>query len=81
MGLLNHLVASDHLMLKALEVAKTIAANDQRMVQGIKQIMIENVGSAWEGMYRRERDALTGNLKPTPVEEGFREFLDRKGRK
>ncbi len=80
-GLLNHLVASDHLMPKALEVAKTIAANDQRMVQGIKQLMIENVGSVWEDMYRRERSALAGELKPTLVEEGFKDFLDRKGRK
>ena len=80
-GLLNHLVRSDNLMNKALEIAKTIAANDQRMVQGIKQMLVQNIGSGWDGMYRREREALAGALQPTPIEEGFREFLDRKGRK
>ena len=31
-------------------------------------------------MYDAEREALSTTLKPSPVAEGFKEFLDRKGR-
>ena len=78
-GLLNHLVSADELMDKAIEIAKTIAANDDRMVQGIKELMIEDVGMSWREMYDNEWEALMGKLKGSPVEEGFKEFLDRKG--
>ena len=79
-GLLNHLVHSDQLMDKALEIARQIADNDPTMVQGIKELMVDNVGSGWEEMYDNELDAQAGKLKPTPVTEGFKDFLDRKGR-
>ena len=78
MGLLNHLVARDQLMLKAVELAKQIAANDPRMVQGIKRLMIEDIGADWEAMYRNELEAQAGALAPTPITEGFKAFLDRK---
>ena len=78
-GLLNHLVHSDQLMTKSMEIAGQIAANDLRMVQGIKELMIHDVGSQWEQMYWNEVNALEGRLQPTPVQEGFKEFLDRKG--
>lgn len=80
-GLLNHLVPSARLMEKAMELAKLIAANDPRMVQGIKELLIQDVGAQWLQMYRNEQDAQAGKLQPTPVLEGFKEFLDRKGRK
>ena len=80
-GLLNHLVSSDELMSKAMEIAQQIAANDPRMVQGIKELMIEDVGQDWRRMYDNEAAAQKGKLSATPVEEGFAEFLARKGRK
>ncbi len=80
MGLLNYLVPTDQLMPKALEIAAQIAENDPRMVQGIKELMIDDVGAGWEQMFRGEMDAQDGKLQPTPALEGFREFLDRKGR-
>ena len=80
-GLLNHLVSSDHLMLKAVEVAKQIAANDQRMVRGIKELLVQDVGAKWERMYRNELDAQAGKLKSKSVSEGFKKFLERKGRR
>ncbi len=80
-GLLNHLVSADELMSKAMEIARQIAANDPRMVQGIKELMIEDVGEGWRWMYENESAAQKGKLSPTPVEEGFAEFLARKGRK
>lgn len=79
-GLINHMFPSKHLMENSLKFCKTIAENDQRMVQGIKKIMIDNIGSDWERMYLKERKALRGNLKPTPISEGFKEFLEKKGR-
>lgn len=80
-GLLNHLVSADALMHKAMEIAREIAANDPRMVQGIKELMIDDVGEGWRWMYDHETTAQKGKLRPTPVEEGFAEFLERKGRK
>ena len=80
-GLLNHLVPSDQLMPKAIEIAQQISANDPRMVQGIKELMIQNVGVIWEKMYRNEKNALEGKLRPTAPTDAFKDFLDRKGRK
>ena len=80
-GLLNHLVSSDELMPKAMEIAQQIAANDPRMVQGIKELMIQDVGQDWRRMYDNEAAAQKGKLSATPVEEGFADFLARKGRK
>ena len=80
-GLLNHLVSSEELMPKALEIAGQIASNDPRMVQGIKALMLEDVGNGWRWMYDNEAAAQKTRLKATPVEEGFAEFIARKGRK
>jgi enoyl-CoA hydratase len=80
-GLLNHLVPSDQLMTKAMELATQIAANDPRMVQGIKRLMIQDVGAGWEQMLTNEQDAQKGELQPTSVQEGFQQFLERKGRR
>ncbi len=79
-GLLNHLVAADLLMAKAMEIARAISANDRRMVEGIKELMIRDVGESWRGMQMNELEAQAGRLKPPPVHEGFDEFLRRKGR-
>ncbi len=80
-GLLNYLVPVDQLLEKAMEVAKQVAVNDPRMVQGIKELMIEDIGMGWREMYDSELEAQAGKLAPTPVLEGFKPFLDRKGRK
>ncbi len=80
-GLLNHIVPEDQVMPKALELARLIASNDERMVQGIKELMLSNISSSWKDMYQNELKAQRGKLAPTSVEEGFKEFLDRKGRR
>ena len=80
-GLLNHLVSGSELMAKAHELAGQIAANDPRMVQGIKSLLMGHVGSRWEQMYHDEAAARAGHLAPTPVLDGFKDFLERKGRK
>ena len=80
-GLLNHLVPSDHLVTTAVKLAEQIVANDSRMVQGIKELMIQDIGLSWKEMYETELRAMDDKLKPTPILEGFKPFLDRKGRK
>ena len=80
-GLLNHIVTSDYLMSKSLQIAKQIANNDPRIIKGIKNLMLENIGSSWSQMYQREIDSRSGDLAPTPFAEAFKDFLDKKGRK
>ena len=79
-GLLNHLVPADRLMDKAMELGRQIAANDPRMVQGVKEILINDVGEGWRWAYSHEAEMQNDKLAPTPVLEGFKPFLDRKGR-
>ena len=80
-GLLNRLVPSDQLMPTALEMARAIAASNPRMVQGIKQLLIEGIGSSWEQMRHNEDEARSGELEDEPVEESFRSFYERRGRR
>jgi enoyl-CoA hydratase/carnithine racemase len=80
MGLMNKLVPSGELLDAAVEMGRQIAANTPEMVQGIKQILLEDIGRGWGDMYDAERDALSTTLKPSPVAEGFKEFLSRKAR-
>ncbi len=79
-GLLNHLVPADQLMDKAMELAGLIADNDPRMVQGVKELLIDDIGEGWRRHYENEIEAQATKLAPTPVLEGFKPFLDRKGR-
>lgn len=78
LGLLNRLVAPDQVLPAALEIASTIAANDQRMVRGAKRILNEGIGSSLRERFDSEEDALRGPLLPKPVSEAFKEFLARK---
>ena len=79
-GLLNDLVPSERLMHRSMEIAGQIAANDPRMVQGIKELMIRHIGAGWLEMFESEAEARGGALKPTPTLDGFKDFLARKGR-
>ncbi len=80
-GLLNRLVPSGELAATALELGKTIAQNTPSMVQGIKELLNAGIGSAWADRLHMERELLTGRLQPSHPREGFKAFLDRKGRK
>ncbi|MEE8364038.1 MAG: enoyl-CoA hydratase/isomerase family protein [Dehalococcoidia bacterium] len=78
-GLLNHLVPPEEVLPKALEIAHTIAGNDQRMVQGAKRLLNNDIGASWREMFENEIREQRTRLRPTPVLEGFKEFIDRKG--
>ncbi len=81
MGLLNKIVPSDQLLDAAIEMGRQIAANTPEMVQGIKQILQDDLGKDWRQMYDAEREMLTTTHIPPPVAEGFKDFLSRKGRR
>ncbi len=79
-GLINHLIPSEQVMDKALEIARTIAGNHHRSVQGVKELLIGNVGKSWKEMWQAEIDARRTKYKGVPIEEGFKDFIARKGR-
>ena len=78
-GLLNQLVPCAQLREAALEMAKQIAANDSRMVQGIKQLLQDDIGLAWRERFDAEQSARKNKLKANSPREGFKAFLERKG--
>jgi enoyl-CoA hydratase/carnithine racemase len=80
-GLLNHLVPSEQLMDKTIEVAAGIAKNRPDGVNNIKQLLIEHTGNSLEEQFRTEIEGRQGRFRGLTVEEGFADFLDRKGRK
>jgi len=80
-GLINHLVPREQLMDKAVEVAAGIAKNRIEGVANIKQILREHTGLPLEEQYQNEIEARQGRFKGLSVQEGFKDFLERKGRK
>ena len=80
-GLLNYLVPSAELLDKSVEVAAGIAKNRIDSVANIKQMLIEHTGLSLKEQFQNEVEAREGRFKGLSVEEGFAEFLDRKGRK
>ncbi|MBR62353.1 MAG: hypothetical protein CL904_06880 [Dehalococcoidia bacterium] len=80
-GLLNYLVDCDQVLSKAKEVAIQIADNDPNMVAGIKELLIQDIGASWREQFEMELDLVSGKLKPTPILEGFKDFLERKREK
>ena len=79
-GLLNHLVPEDRLLDKAREIAGAIAKNHPDSVQGVKKLLIEDVGASWEEMWQAERTHLATGMRVPGVEDAFKEFIGRKGR-
>jgi 2-(1,2-epoxy-1,2-dihydrophenyl)acetyl-CoA isomerase len=80
-GLLNHLVPSEQLMDKAVEAAAGIAKNRVESVGNIKQMLLEHTGLSLEEQFQNESEARKDRFRGLSVEEGFSDFLDRKGRK
>jgi enoyl-CoA hydratase/carnithine racemase len=78
-NLLNKIVPAGELLDAAIAMGRQIAGNTPEMVQGIKRILIEDAGRGWLEMYEAEKHALSGDLKPSPIAEGFKDFLSRKG--
>jgi 2-(1,2-epoxy-1,2-dihydrophenyl)acetyl-CoA isomerase len=79
-GLLNHLVPADQLLEKAVEVAAGIAKNRPQSVGNIKQMLIEHTGRSLSENFWGEIEARRSRFKGLSVEEGFKDFIARKGR-
>jgi len=78
-GLLNQLVPCVQLRATTLEMAKQISENDPRMVQGIKQLLNDDIGLGWRERFDAEQNARKNRLKANSPREGFKAFLERKG--
>jgi 2-(1,2-epoxy-1,2-dihydrophenyl)acetyl-CoA isomerase len=81
MGLINHLVPREQLLDKAVEVAAGIAKNRAEGLANIKQMLFEHTGKPIEEQFWNEVNSRRDRFKGLSVEEGFKDFLDRKGRK
>lgn len=77
-GLLNKLLPSKDLMKGAIELARAIAVNNTDTVQGLKSIMVRDIGMSWQEMLTNERQTISQTIKVPPVKESFKTFLERK---
>ncbi len=80
-GLLNHLTSKENLIDKAVEVASGIAKNRIEGVANIKQMLFEHTGKPIEEQFWNEVNSRQGRFRGLSVEDGFKDFLERKGRK
>jgi len=79
-GLLNHLVPSDQLRQKTMELATQIAANHRGAVVGIKALLLQDMALDLEGQWAAERDYTTRVMRGAKAETAFPDFIKRKGR-
>ena len=63
----------------ALDMGRQISENDPRMVQGIKQLLNDDIGLGWRERFDAEQNARKNKLKANSPREGFKVFLERKG--
>ena len=77
-GLLNQVVPVEKVVEAAVEMGQMIAKNDARMVQGIKRLLHEGMGSDWQGRYDLEDEARATYLSAGHPRDGFKDFLARK---
>ena len=77
--LLNRLVPSGDVLPTAMEIASGIAGNYPRMVQGAKRLLHKGIGADYRRQLDNERNAGQNELKATSIEEGFKDFIERKG--
>ena len=80
LGLLNQLVPSSSLMETAMEMAKSVAANDSEIIQAIKKILDEGFGLSQREMMLNEAKIRKEAVHSPPPKEAFRDFLERKGK-
>ena len=79
-GLLNHLVPSDQLRAKTMDIATIIAGHRTESVMGVKELLLQDMGCDLHQMWENERAFTTEKVVGYGVEEAFPEFLARKGR-
>ena len=80
-GLINHLVPKSNLMEKTIEIAAGMAKNRIEGIANITQILLEHSGQSLEDQFQNEITSRVDRFKGLSVEDGFKDFLERKGRK
>ncbi|HEY4041661.1 MAG TPA: enoyl-CoA hydratase/isomerase family protein, partial [Rhodopila sp.] len=79
-GLLNHLVPRAELRAKTMWLARMIAGNHRGAVQGIKALLLRQLGEGLEVEWAAENDYTTHVMPGARAEDAFPEFIARKGR-
>ncbi|MGQ0700406.1 MAG: enoyl-CoA hydratase/isomerase family protein [Panacagrimonas sp.] len=74
-GLLNHVVANDRVLAKAVEIAAQIAANPAAAVCWHKALIRANIGRSYEESYRAENAVMNNELRPGRPGQLFQAFL------
>ena len=73
-GLLNHVVADDEVVSKAIEIAALIATHDAGALYHVKALMHANFERGYEEAYRAENAVMMNELRPRPPSEIFQDF-------
>ena len=79
-GLLNHLVPSDQLKAKTMEIATAISGNRRESVMGVKSLLLQHMGQDLEGQWNNEHEYTTNVVRGYKADQAFPEFIARKGR-
>jgi enoyl-CoA hydratase len=78
-GLLNHLVPSEKLREKTMEIAKMIAGNHYDAVVGCKRLLLRNMTADLDQQWTNEQEYAKNEMTNALATEAFPEFLARKG--
>jgi enoyl-CoA hydratase/carnithine racemase len=78
-GLLNHLVPSEKLREKTMEIAKMISGNHFDAVVGCKRLMLQDMTADLEQQWHNEQNYARDIMPNAKATEAFPEFLARKG--
>ena len=78
-GLLNQVVPAAELRNTAIEMGQMMAKNDDRMVQGLKRLLTEQIGMGLVERHTNEEAARGTWLLSGHPRDGFKDFLSRKG--
>ena len=73
-GLLNHVVADDAVLSKAIEIAALIATHDAGALYHVKALLHANIDRGFEEGYRAENAVMMNELRPRPPSEIFQDF-------
>src|SRR5262249_55552637 len=79
-GLLNHLVPSEQLRGKTMELARMIAGNNRAAVMGIKTLLLKQMTQSLEEQWAEERHFTTHAGRGAKAEEAFPAFSGRRSR-
>ena len=79
-GLLNHLVPCAALREKTMWLATMIAKNRREAVMGVKDLLLQDLGSNLQEQWANEREYTTKVVRGTKAEVAFPEFIARHGR-